>query len=196
MAKLKIDLTTGILEVEGADDIVREIYQDFKDKIQPGMMMPQPVTVAPSQSPMYQSVSSPQPQPQTVKYSSDQPAAAKSPGKHSFTYNIVKTLDLSIREHDQSLKDFFLEKSPKSALETNAVFVYYLQKLAGVRNITINHIYTCYKDVKVKVPGALRQSVIDTSFKKGWIDTKSLEDITISIQGENLVEHDLPKQKG
>jgi hypothetical protein len=45
------------------------------------------------------------------------------------------------------------------------------------------------------VPGALRQSLLDTSFKKGWIDTKSMENITITTHGENLVEHELQGKK-
>lgn len=31
MTKLKIDLKNGLLEVEGEDALVREIYKDYKD---------------------------------------------------------------------------------------------------------------------------------------------------------------------
>jgi len=33
MAKLKIDMSSGILEIEGSDSIVKDIYDDFKDRL-------------------------------------------------------------------------------------------------------------------------------------------------------------------
>ena len=33
MTKLKIDLRSGVLEVEGEESFVREVYQDYKDKV-------------------------------------------------------------------------------------------------------------------------------------------------------------------
>jgi hypothetical protein len=82
-------------------------------------------------------------------------------------------------------------KSTASALEKNAVFVYYLSKIANIKNINLNHIYSCYKEVGAKLPQALKQSLADTSSKKGWIDTKSMSDIKITLKGEGLVEREL-----
>ena len=33
MTKLKIDLKTGVLEVEGEEAFVKEVYQDYKDQL-------------------------------------------------------------------------------------------------------------------------------------------------------------------
>ena len=80
-------------------------------------------------------------------------------------------------------------------MESNAVFIYYLKTLRNTSKIGINHVYSCYKNVKAKAPKALRQSLIDTRRAKGWIITTNMDDIGIGIAGENFVEHELPKTK-
>lgn len=186
MTKLKIDLQNGLLEVEGEESFVKEIYQDFKDRIRTQETPPSPDKK------------------DTREFHHDEPNknasvkknnGAKSGSKRKESYQIVKDIDLSAKSGKEALKKFYEKKSPSTAMQKNAVFVYYLERVAGVQSIGVNHIYTCYKDVNEKVPGALRQSLLDTSFKKGWIDTKSMENITVTTHGENLVEHSLPEQK-
>jgi len=107
---------------------------------------------------------------------------------------IIGELDLSANPESQkeSLKEFFSRKLPKTAFEKNALFVFYLSETLEEKPITIDHIYTCYKAVETKIPTAFKQSLVDTSHKKGWIDTSSIEDISITIAGENLIR-ELPK---
>lgn len=185
MTKLKIDLRNGTLEVEGGEAFVRKVYQDYKEKVAQENFVPveEPTRVENAS---------------VVKTASDRRVKnvnAKSSSKRKEAYQIVKDLDLSAKGEKEALKSFYTKKSPSTAMERNAVFVYYLEKIADIKSIGVNHIYTCYKDVNEKVPGALRQSLLDTSFRKGWIDTKSIDDITITTQGENRVEHELPTQK-
>lgn len=184
MTKLKIDLRSGILEVEGEESFVREIYQDYKEKVAQGNFEP-----ADEPEPTHEVAPTPS-KPRRTKN-----GVAKTSNKRKESYQIVKDLVLSAKGEKQSLRDFYSGKSPSTAMERSAVFVYYLQKVAGAKNIGVNHIYTCYKDVNEKVPGALRQSLLDTSSRKGWIDTKSMENITITTHGENLVEHELTGEK-
>lgn len=117
----------------------------------------------------------------------------KRKGKRKETYQIVKNLDLAGGKSKISLKAFYKEKNPSKYFEKNAVFAYYLKKIAKIQNINRNHIYTCYKDVKSKGPENLNQSLLDTAHHKGWIDTSNMDDMQVSIRGENFVEHDLPK---
>jgi hypothetical protein len=79
-------------------------------------------------------------------------------------------------------------------MESNAVFVYYLQKTAKVSGIDFNHVYTCYKDVAARIPSALKQSLIDTASSKGWLNTSSLNNLQLTTGGENFVELDLPRK--
>lgn len=183
MTKLKIDLRSGALEVEGEESFVREIYQDFKDQIKKEY-------IAPAEEQQFDTATETTPQKRKAKSS-----PAKTGGKRKESYQIVKDLDLSDKSGKESLKDFYKKKSPTTAMQKAAVFVYYLERIREFKNIGANHIYTCYKDVDEKVPGALRQSLLDASSKKGWLETKSMENITVSTQGENLVEHELPVDK-
>lgn len=184
MTKLKIDLRSGILEVEGEEAFVREVYQDYKEKVHQD-------DFAPADEPERD---------KNVPVSSSKTRKAKRNGskagsKRKESYQIVKDLELSAKNGKEALKSFYAKKAPTTAMQRNAVFVYYLEKIAKINGVGVNHIYTCYKDVNEKVPGALRQSLLDTSFKKGWIDTKSMDNITITTHGENLVEHELPNKK-
>lgn len=108
---------------------------------------------------------------------------------------IVKDLDLSGTGGKKPLKVFYEEKQPSSNLERNAVFVFYLKRIAKIAKVNRNHVYTCYKDVDERVPENLIQSLRDTSHHKGWVDTSMMDDLKIPTVGENFVEHDLPKSK-
>lgn len=109
------------------------------------------------------------------------------------SYEIVKDLILTAEGDKSSLKEFCSKKDPKSNYERNVVFCYYLLKTREIKQIGINHIYTCYKEVKQRFP-VLSVSLSETS-KKGWLNTSNMSDIKITPRGENYVEHDLPKIK-
>jgi hypothetical protein len=109
------------------------------------------------------------------------------------TYKTVPDLNLSGTDDIPSLKDFYKDKSPVSAQDCNAVFIYYLKKMRKVDKVSILHVYTCYKAVGVKVPGRLYQSLLDTQNRKSTIITSNMEDLGISTIGENFVEQELPK---
>lgn len=111
------------------------------------------------------------------------------------SYSIVK--DLNLRGNGgQTFNEFVEEKNPSSAIEFNSVSVYYLKQVIKLKNVTINHINTCYKEAKRKPPGDLLQSIRDTSSNKyGYIDFSDSADIKIPHRGESFVEHDLPKSK-
>ena len=191
MTKLKIDLRNGVLEVEGEESFVKEIYKEYKGRIDALVeFSSNNIEDEPDRSPSTET-----PQPKKLRHTNKKSSKIKSGGGRKESYTLVTNLDLLAKGNKKALKDFYNEKSPTNAMEKNAVFVYYLQKEAKISAITVNHVYTCYKHVGVPVPGAFRQSLADTSSKKGWIDTKSMENITIPTLGENYVEHDLGKKK-
>jgi hypothetical protein len=108
--------------------------------------------------------------------------------------SIVGDLDLSKKGSKLSLKEFYAQYAPKSNLERNLIFCYYLQNIKKQSPITVDHVYTCYRDIsKLKIPVALSQSLIDTAGLKGWLDTGSLEDISVTVHGINYIEHDMQK---
>lgn len=112
--------------------------------------------------------------------------------KKTASYQIVQTLNLK-PTGKIFLVDFFKKYPTTNNLERNLVFVYYLEKILEEKSIGINHIYTCYKEVGQKVPNNLYQSIVDTKKRKGWIESSDMDNITISIVGENYLEHDMKK---
>ena len=180
--RLKIDLDEGILEVEGTEAFVKSIYEEFKSGL---------LGKAGKEGTEHRNRRAKQIHPPKTEGEMGSRRHKKKPA----SYAIVKDLDLSGKKNKQSLRDFFKLKSPSTNMEKNVVFIYYLQKTAAVEGITANHVYSCYKDVGIKIPQALEQSLIDTAHHKGWIDTSSMDNLKVATPGENFVEHDLPKKK-
>ena len=119
----------------------------------------------------------------------------RSPSKKSkASLSIVKELNLSPKGKT-SFADFMALKEPKSDQEKCAAAVFHLQRTLELPGITVNHVYTCYKIMKWRVPANLENTLTVMASQKGWIDTTNLKDIKITTHGENLIEHDLPKKK-
>ncbi|MDQ8196380.1 hypothetical protein QEH59_18260 [Coraliomargarita sp. SDUM461004] len=132
--------------------------------------------------------------PSKPKGASKVPSKKPSGGKES--YSIDRHLDLTESGSIPSFKDFHTEKNPKTAAEFTAVAVYYLVKLRGSESASLDHLYTCYAEVKKKQPKAFRQSVNDTKSKQGWVEWGSESDqIVIPHRGTVFVEHDLPRNE-
>lgn len=175
--KLRIDLSQGIIEVEGSEAFVRELYNDYKERIS----KPTPVTPKKTDE-----------KPE-AKVEEQAPRRGKPRQPKKETLSIVKELNLAGQGDKPSLKDFFSKYNVVSNLERNLIFVYYLQNVAQEKPITSNHIFTCYRNTNVKIPGAFIQILRDTASKKGWIDTSSLDDIGLTTQGINHVEYEMTK---
>lgn len=175
MSRIKIDLQNGVLDIEGEEAFVKEIYNEYREKIysrfdESALKGDRPVD---------------QRSTKIVSKLVAKKQGKKGPRKESYT--IIKDLDT------KNLVDFYKEKGPQTGFERNVVFVYFLEKKIQISNITPNHIYTCLKHVEVEVPKALKQSLVDTYHSKGWIDASDMENITTTTAGENIVEHRLPR---
>jgi hypothetical protein len=132
-----------------------------------------------------------------TKATSKKPAAGKSSSRkrtRRTSPSLDKTLNLRPKGK-QSLKDFFDEKKPKGQDEMNAVFVFYLASELGQAHATYNQIYTSYKEVGVRVPANIANSLAVTASRKGWVDTETGDEIALTPGGENLVIHDLPREE-
>lgn len=186
MTKLRIDLFSGTLEVDGDEEFVRSVYGDFKDQLL-AIQKRQGSTPVPPKAAGTPVTTTAAPAPAGKE--TRQPARRRA----RISLSLVKELDLTDIANDFSLQDFYAAKGPQTAMESNVVFVYYLQQIAGVERIGVNHIYTCYKHMGIKYPNALKQSLADTSSRKNWLNTSSFEDIRLDTAGENYVEHDLPR---
>lgn len=187
-AKLKFDLTHGVIDVEGSEDFVLSIYRDFKEKIE-GVKA---TTTIKQQADSFQGTQIGRSKSTPAKAS---PSAPRQKRNGKPTPTIVRDLDLSGGGKCERLKEFFAQFEAKTNFERNLIFVYYLQHKVGMTGINVDHVFSCYRDVPgVKAPEALRQSLLDTSNRRGWLDTSNTEDIKVSIAGVNFLEHDMPKK--
>lgn len=176
--KLKINLSEGLLEVEGSETFVNTIYEDFKGNLlqnKPSKAIERPSSEKPNT-------------PKAVK-GKPSVSTAKRRKTKSKSSSIVSGLDLRPKGQT-SLDDFIAGLKVKSNLERNAAFLYYLIHEIKASDIGLDHIYTCYRYLKAKVPAAFYQSIVDTGLK-GWIDTTKTEDLTLTGVGLNFVEHDM-----
>lgn len=125
-----------------------------------------------------------------VESTQSKKTSKKSGSKES--WEIDRNLDLRASSTAPSFKDFVAEKQPKNEGEFWAVSTYYLQKLRGISPVTLNHIYTCYAEIKRKPPTAFRQTLINTKNRHGWIEPDEQGNVNIPHRGVVYVEHDLP----
>jgi hypothetical protein len=196
-SRLKIDLTQGILEVEGTEPFVRAIYQDFKlqflgdDLVEvsekpPHRRRSRKTKTAPEPPPAV----APAPDtPQVVTAESEEPPRPAPP-----EYNLIKELDLAAARDRPSLVEFMDSKFPITNEERNLVFVYYLQQLAGEKPVTRDHVFTCYRKAKIRAPLNLDHSLDLTADPKNWIKIAKNGNISITAPGKEYLERQLPKK--
>ncbi len=189
MTKLKIDLKSGLLEVEGEENFVRGVYTDYKDVLTLAISRRseerlQETTVA---------VASHDEAPGLEAKKKIDKLPKQTKRKSMESYKMLGDLNLNPQD-GISLRDFIDCKDPTDAQETNAAVVFYLQKKLNITMITPDHIYTCYKSITKKVPTALLQSLKDTMRRKAWIDVSDMTKIHLTTAGENFVEYDLPSK--
>lgn len=107
---------------------------------------------------------------------------------------IVK--DLSTRpKGKKAFAEFASEKAPGTHQEKQVVAVYWLRKTAGVDEITVDHVNTCYQAASWPRPKDLENGLAVTAMRKGWLDTSDMSAIDVTASGEDAVDHDLPKKE-
>lgn len=118
----------------------------------------------------------------------------KTPRRRSGSPSRVKGLDLAPKGK-KSFEAFVAEKQPRTQDDKNAVSVYYLSEIAQITPVTMEHVYTCYRDRAWAVPTDVANSLQVTASRKGFIDTTDMDDIRLEPRGTNYVEHSLPVKK-
>lgn len=119
----------------------------------------------------------------------NKPTKAKS--KKANTYSILSDLNLNPKSKE-SLQDFYSKYKPKNYYEKNLIIIYYLKMILKLDNIGFDHFYTSYKSLQIQFPSIV-QSIRDTGSDKGWIDTSRGNDLKLTSNGENYIEHKMTK---
>lgn len=184
--KLHINLQQGVLEVEGQEAFVREIYAEFKDQL----VKASSTSSSGSSQKLNTGVTS-KAKPANINGGSS--SKKRKRGKTDEP-KVDKDLDLSGVNNISSLKDFYAQYSPKSNMEKNVVFIQYLKEQMEIEGVSLDHVWTCYYHMNMKYPGNPQQSLYDTS-AKGWVNVPSLEELSVSIHGKNWLREQLNKDE-
>jgi hypothetical protein len=190
-SKLHINLSQGLVEVEGDADLAREIYRDLKDHLlngAPALGRAQPR--AREETPPVDNNG--EGKSKAKRRSSPRKKADSDSGSSGISADAPK-LD---RDLDTSkLAAFYGQYEPKNHPEKILVFLSFLMETLGIESPNTDQVYTCYVKANERVPKAFAQAFRDTSGRSfGYIDYKSPTDIRITTSGTNHFKFDLKKK--
>jgi hypothetical protein len=180
--KIRLDLNQGLVEAEGSEDFVAKIYNDFKDRLTQ-LSAGKKLTVANRLRKR---------RAKTAKSTEE----GERKGKAAITLSrleIVNELSLSGNNKLPSLSDFISEYKIKNRFEKAVLIIYYLQEKLKVPAITLNHLYTCLRHLKIKTPRDLYAFVRLVKSKTGWLESASKENVRLNVHGIDQVAISMKK---
>jgi hypothetical protein len=195
-AKLHINMSQGLIDLEGDPDLVREIYADFRTHLLDSMKTARSGNPAPANETDPEPKSSPaapssSKQPQAKRRTASKKKTVGEDGGNGISANspkLDKQLDTS------GLEDFYGVYDPKNSPERILIFLKFLSDEKGIDQPNTDQVFTCYKAVGAIIPKAFGQAFHDTSTKFGYIDFKSPTDLPVTIAGDNHFTHKLKKK--
>lgn len=180
--KLHINLSQGIIDIEGDPELVREIYIDFRSRLLEAAANSSDTTGGPSSS--AEDEDEPAAKTTKTKRTRRTPAKRRANGEQdgptisSDSPKLDKNLDTA------KLPQFYASYTAKNHPEKILTFLKFLTDVAGVESPNSDQVFTCYKTVNEKLPVAFAQAFRDTS-AKGYIDLKSSTEMPVTIAGDN-----------
>ena len=182
--KLVINMNEGTVQVEGTEEFVRFVYQDFKEHLSKGVE-PRPALVPAlehaKETPALLTDQSVTPKKRGARKTGSSDGA--NPRASGYKPKFNTALDLS------TLEQFFDEWKPENNFEKILVFAVFLRDRLNIAPCTADDIYTCFATLsrkgKTKVPEAFAQAFRDTQNRTHFIDYKSMQEIHITIPGDN-----------
>lgn len=189
--KLHVNLSQGIIDVEGDPAFVRAIYDDFKNQLLDSLK-----GIGPA-SPAYEPKFADAPDagndtPAKPKAKRRASGKRKSSGEQDGSGISSEAPKLDKQLDTAKLPAFYAGYTVKNHPEKILVFLKFLTEVAGVESPNSDQVFTCYKAVGEKLPVAFAQAFRDTS-GKGYIDLKSSTDMPVTIAGDNHFNFKLKK---
>lgn len=191
--KLAINLVEGTVEVEGTEEFVRFVYEDFKEHLS------KKVAVRSASTPPLEHeqasvrlITDQSPTPKKRKAGSGDSGKSRAAGAYKPKFNTA--LDLT------GLEQFFDDWNPENNFEKILVFAVFLRDALNIAPCTADDIYTCFATLnrkgKTKVPEAFAQAFRDAQSRTHYIEVKSMQEIHITIPGDNRFNEKKLSKKG
>jgi hypothetical protein len=192
-AKLHINLQLGLIEVEGEEAFVTKIYEDFKSRI----VTPKS-TIDNTENPQVMAEqkdtgSTPKkPKPSARRQSNKSKESGNDAGPSVAQYKPAIDANLDLL----TFKPYIAKYSPKNAAQQILLYAYYLREELKIAPCNLDQIYTCMKAAGNKIPTAFGQVFINTRGNSySYIGFTNANDVTITIKGDNFVNHEMEKTK-
>lgn len=189
-AKLHIDVSQGVLNVEGEEAFVKSVYDDFKGRLADSVRRP-PLEVIDASLGVEKAVEVGAPQQRkrkpSVRRSSDSTKSKIADYSPKFNPN----LDLA------KLEEFYSTFDLKNHREKILIFAVFLRDVLGKAPCEADEIFSCYQTVKTKteIPEAFVQALRDAQNKGGYIEFVSPQEIKITIAGENYFNQKIKRKE-
>lgn len=188
--KLHINISQGIIDVEGDPELVRAIYDDFKEQLLAG------ATVLPSLRDEFDEgrtiEENGKPRAQVKRRLSSKKRAASDdagPTVSADSPRLDKNLDTS------GLVALYERYETSNNPQKILVFLKFMNDELGIDNPNTDQFYTCFEKVNARVPKVFSQAFRDASGRNfGFIDYNSATDIKITTVGNNYFKFDLKKK--
>jgi hypothetical protein len=189
-AKLHINISQGIIDIEGEADLVREIYADFKEQLLNGVTSA--TSTAPSQVKGDESADE-----SVGKKNSKRRTAAKKKvvGEESGNSVVANNPKLDKDLDTSKLMSFYNQFEPKNNAEKILIFLKFLNDELKIEVPNTDQVYTCFEKSNERVPKVFAQAFIDASGRKfGYIDYNSPSNLRVTTVGSNHFRLDLKKK--
>ncbi len=191
--KLRIDVSQGLIDIEGDPQLVREIYADFKTHLLSGVKFAQTASHA-SQSAATGAETDEQTPPASKPKAKRRPAAKKKTNGDDSGSGVVADSPKLDKSLDTSgLGTFYGQFAPKNNAEKILIFLKFMTESLSIESPNTDQVFTCFKATGDKIPKAFAQAFYDTSSKLGYIDFRSSTDLPITIAGDNHFNHTIKR---
>lgn len=192
-AKLHINISQGVIDIEGDPDLVREIYADFKQHLLVDGAARTPLRAAAVEPEGDEDAAKPRAKsrrkPIIKKRGNDGNGDDAGPTISPDSPKLDKQLDLS------SLPAFYDRYEITNNPQRILIFLKFMNDELGIENPNTDQFYTCFEKVNTRVPKVFSQTFRDASGRNyGYIDYNSATDIKITTVGSNYFKFDLKKK--
>ena len=184
--KLRIDLSQGVVDIEGDLELVREIYADFKHKLLEESAFSPPRV--------------PENKTDAKRTTSAKPKRRRVPRKKATSEGDDSDIDADSPKMDKNLDTsglaaFYGQYEAKNNAEKILIFLKFLTDQLEIESPNTDQVYTCYEAENERVPKVFAQAFRDASGRKfGFIDYNSPTDLVVTTKGNNHFKFDLKKK--
>lgn len=173
-AKARIDLSNGVIELEGSEDFVKTYLSEFKMLVEQSVKQPSHARSTIETVPVLR-----EPSPQ-INYSQENSTEAASKDKKKKTKPKAgkgapkvspERFEIHGGDGVEPLKDFFEKKNPgKANRDIIAVIGYYVTEVLGSETFSEGQIEYAYRMLSLPRPGHVRQIIINAKNQKDYFE--------------------------